>query len=166
MQHKLHDIDVRSGRMTSSPKYIVSACLAGETCRMDGKDKLIPKIKQLVESGQAIPVCPEVLGGLPTPRDPSEIRGGRVYSCAGKDVTKEFIAGAKAAMEICRAHHCTQAILKSKSPSCGYGIIHNGQFDGGLTEGNGIFAEMLLQAGIPIQTEIDFVSRLESQQDC
>lgn len=134
---------------------LVSACLAGEKCRMDGKDKLAPEIRRLVESGEAIPVCPEVLGGLPTPRSPSERRGDRVVNAAGEDVTEQFRRGAEEAFRICKENGCAMAILKSKSPSCGCGVIHNGRFDGGLIEGNGVFAQMLLDAGVPVMTEQD-----------
>ena len=136
--------------------YLVSACLAGEKCRMDGKDKLVTEIQQLVENGESIPVCPEVLGGLPTPRSPSERRGDRIVNAAGEDVTEQFRRGAEKALRICKENGCTMAILKSKSPSCGCGVIHNGQFDGGLIEGNGVFAQMLLDAGIKVMTEKDF----------
>ena len=136
--------------------YLVSACLAGEKCRMDGKDKLVPEIRQLVEDGKAVAVCPEVLGGLPTPRSPSERRGDRVVNAAGEDVTEQFRRGAEEAFRICKENGCTVAILKSKSPSCGCGVIHNGQFDGGLIEGNGVFAQMLLDAGIKVMTEKGF----------
>ena len=133
--------------------YLVSACLAGEKCRMDGKDKLVTEIQQFVENGEAVAVCPEVLGGLPTPRSPSEKRGDRVVNAAGEDVTEQFRRGAEEAMRICKENGCTMAILKSKSPSCGCGVIHNGQFDGGLVEGNGVFAQILLDAGIKVMTE-------------
>lgn len=99
---------------------------------------------------------PEVLGGLPTPRSPSEKRGDRVVNAAGEDVTEQFRRGAEEALRICRENACTMAILKSKSPSCGCGVIHNGQFNGGLTEGNGVLAQMLLDAGIPVVTEKEF----------
>ena len=133
--------------------YLVSACLAGEKCRMDGKDKLVTEIQQFVENGEAVAVCPEVLGGIPTPRSPSEKRGDRVVNAAGEDVTEQFRRGAEEAMRICKENGCTMAILKSKSPSCGCGVIHNGQFDGGLVEGNGVFAQILLDAGIKVMTE-------------
>lgn len=124
---------------------------------MDGKSKLVPEIKRLVEDGKAIPVCPEVLGGLPTPRCPSERKGGRVINSAGEDVTDAFVKGAKEALRICKEHGCSCAVMKSKSPSCGLGVIHNGLFDGGLTEGNGVFVDMLLQEGIPVVTEKDYL---------
>ena len=135
---------------------LISACLAGKKCRMDGKDKLVPEIRRLVENGEAVAVCPEVLGGLPTPRSPSERRGDRIVNAAGEDVTEQFRRGAEKALRICKENGCTMAILKSKSPSCGCGVIHNGQFDGGLIEGNGVFAQMLLDAGIKVMTEKDF----------
>lgn len=135
---------------------LVSACLAGEKCRMDGKAKLVPEIRRLVEDGEAVAVCPEVLGGLPTPRSPSERRGDRVINAEGEDVTEQFRCGAEKAYRICMDKGCTSAILKSKSPSCGCGLIHNGQFDGGLTEGNGVFAQMLINAGIAVILETDF----------
>ena len=135
---------------------LVSACLAGEKCRMNGKDKLAPGIRKLVEDGDAVAVCPEVLGGLPTPRSPSERHGDRVVNAAGEDVTEQFRRGAEEALRICKENGCTMAILKSKSPSCGCGVNHNGQFDGGLVEGNGVFAQMLLDARIKVMTEKDF----------
>lgn len=138
---------------------LVSACLAGVNCRMDGGNKLVPEIKALVEEGKAIPVCPEVLGGLPTPREPSEQRNGRVYSRSGKEVTAEFVRGAEEALRICRESRCTCAILKARSPSCGCGLIHNGAFDGGLVPGNGVFAQMLLDAGIPVMTEAEYPAK-------
>ena len=136
---------------------LVSECLAGVPCRMDGKAKLIPEIKKLVDEGKAIAVCPEVLGGLPTPRDPSEIQNGRVISKSGIDVTEPFIKGAKESLRICLEKGCPLAILKSKSPSCGYGYIHDGTFGEGLVPGNGVFAQMLIDAGIRIITEQDYV---------
>ena len=97
---------------------VVSKCLAGEPCRYDGGDNLVPEVRALVERGEAIAVCPEVLGGLPTPRTPSEIQtDGRVRSKQGEDVTEAFLRGAERAMEICRENGCTAAILKARSPS-------------------------------------------------
>lgn len=139
---------------------LVSECLAGVPCRMDGKSKLVPAIRALVDAGEAVTVCPEVLGALPTPRRPSEIRCGRVVNDAGEDVTEAFRLGAERAMEICRAHGCTLAITKARSPSCGRGVIHNGKFDGGLTEGNGIFVQKLLDAGIRVMTDEEYLAAL------
>lgn len=135
---------------------IVSACLAGIPCRMDGKAKTVPGIRKLVDEGKAVPVCPEVLGGLPTPWEPSEIRDGRVYSRSGRDVTETFVKGAQESLRICRENGCTSAILKSKSPSCGYGLVHDGTFEDGLVPGSGIFARMLVDEGIEIMTEEEY----------
>ena len=139
--------------------YLVSKCLAGFPCRYDGKDNLVPEIRALVEAGKAVAVCPEVLGGLPTPRAPSEIQpDGRVLSKRGEDVTEQFFRGAERAMAICRAHGCTGAILKARSPSCGKGMIYDGSFTGKRVSGSGVFAQMLLDAGIPVRTEEEFTA--------
>ena len=117
----------------------------------------MPEIRALVERGEAIAVCPEVLGGLPTPRTPSEIQtDGRVRSKQGEDVTEAFLRGAERAMEICRENGCTAAILKARSPSCGKGVIYDGSFTGTRVAGNGVFAQMLLDAGIPVVTEEEY----------
>ena len=137
---------------------LVSKCLLGVPCRMDGQSKLVPEILKLYEEGKAVPVCPEVLGGLPTPREPAEkLPDGRVINRLGEDVTEQFQKGAEEALRTCLQTGCTSAILKSKSPSCGFGLIHNGKFDGGLVDGNGIFADLLLAAGIPVMTEEGYI---------
>lgn len=144
--------------------YLVSKCLAGFPCRYDGKDNLVQEIRALVEAGKAVAVCPEVLGGLPTPRTPCEIQPDRrVLSKRGEDVTEAFVRGAGRAMTICREHGCTGAILKARSPSCGRGLIYDGSFTGTRVAGNGVFAQMLLDAGIPVMTEDDY--RKESAKD-
>ncbi|MBO4914047.1 MAG: DUF523 domain-containing protein [Oscillospiraceae bacterium] len=139
---------------------IVSKCLAGIPCRYDGKDNLVPEIKALVERGEAVAVCPEVLGGLPTPRTPSELQpDGRVLNKQGEDVTAQFVSGAERALEICREHGCAGAILKARSPSCGKGVIYDGSFAGKRVPGNGVFAQMLLDAGIPVMTEEEHLQK-------
>ena len=141
---------------------LVSMCLAGIPCRMDGKAKLVPEIKALLERNEAIAVCPEVLGGLPTPRIPSEIQpDGRVRNQQGDDVTAQFVRGAEQAMTICRTHGCTGAILKARSPSCGKGCIYDGSFTGTRVPGNGVFAKKLLDAGIPVMTEEEYLTKEE-----
>ena len=132
---------------------MVSACLAGLHCRYDGRTNHKPEVAELVASGLAVPVCPEELGGLPTPRDPSERRGDAVVSCAGRDVTAEFAAGAEAALYIAEEYGCSAAILKARSPSCGCGRIYDGTFTRTLVEGNGLFAELLLKKGFEVFTE-------------
>ena len=139
---------------------LVSKCLAGFNCRYDGGNNLVPEIRQLLEDGLAVTACPEQLGGLPTPRIPSERIGGRVVNREGADVTAEFAAGAEAALRIARENGCRTAILKSRSPSCGKGCIYNGQFTGELVPGNGVTTDLLLHHGIEVLTEEEYLTRL------
>ena len=132
---------------------LVSACLLGEPCRYDGKSKPCERVITLKNTYNLIPICPEVMGGLPTPRTPSEICGERVLMKDGRDVTENYNRGAQKALEIARENACTVAILKEKSPSCGSGLIHNGSFDGGLVEGDGITTQLLKQNGIRVLGE-------------
>ena len=132
---------------------LVSACLLGESCRYDGKSKPCASVIALKDTYNLIPICPEVMGGLPTPRTPSEICGERVLMNDGRDVTENYNRGAQKALEIARENACTVAILKEKSPSCGSGLIHNGLFDGGLVEGDGITAKLLKSEGIRVLGE-------------
>ncbi len=132
---------------------IVSACLTGVNCRYDGKNNKIEEVCRLVRLKKALPVCPEQLGGLPTPRLPSEISGGRVFNKNGDDVTKAFQKGAEEALKICLMAGCKKAILKSRSPSCGFGMIYDGGFNKKLLPGNGVFAALLENAGIKIITD-------------
>ncbi len=134
----------------------VSACLAGIPCRMDGKAKPVPEIQKLVEEGKAVAVCPEVLGGLPIPRVPSERCGDHVVNRNGEDVTEPFVIGAKRAFEIVRQVRAEAVILKARSPSCGPGKIYDGTFTGKLTDGDGVFAELVGRAGIPVYTEENY----------
>lgn len=132
---------------------LVSACLLGQACRYDGKSKPCPAVIALGDRYNLIPICPEVMGGLPTPRTPSEICGERVLMKDGKDVTANYQSGAKKALAIARENACTVAILKEKSPSCGSGLIHNGLFDGGLVPGDGIATQVLKKEGIRVLGE-------------
>ena len=141
---------------------LISKCLAGYCCRYDGKSNLVPEIKKLVEGGLAVAVCPEQLGGLPTPRVPSERIGSAVISKIGTDVTAEFAAGADAALKIARENKCQTAILKARSPSCGKGKIYNGRFTGDLIAGNGVTADLLLRNGIFVMTEEEYLHKLRA----
>ena len=132
---------------------LVSACLLGEPCRYDGKSKPCERVIALKGTYNLIPICPEVMGGLPTPRTPSEICGERVLMKDGRDVTENYNRGAQKALESARENACTVAILKEKSPSCGSGLIHNGLFDGGLVKGDGITTQLLKQNGIRVLGE-------------
>lgn len=135
---------------------LVSACLAGKNCKYSGGNNQVDDIRRLYEEGKAVLVCPEQLGGLPTPRACAEITGGRVMNTEGRDVTAEYELGAQKALEICREHHCTMAILKAKSPSCGCNGIYDGTFSHTVVEGKGVFASLLEQEGIECIDEIMF----------
>jgi uncharacterized protein YbbK (DUF523 family) len=139
---------------------VVSACLAGEKCRYDGNSCLFPQVRELVRSGKAVPVCPEVLGGLPVPRERCELRRdpdgkARIVSERGRDFTAEYAAGAQAALSIAQAAGATTAVLKSLSPSCGHGEIYDGSFTGRRTAGHGMAAELLSRHGIRVYTEAE-----------
>jgi uncharacterized protein YbbK (DUF523 family) len=132
---------------------IVSACLAGVGCRYDGAAKPCKVVIRLVAEGQAIPLCPEQLGGLSTPRQPAEIIDSQVIRKDGVDVTAEFTRGALEALKLARLVGAKTAVLKSRSPSCGSGKIYDGSFTGRLVDGSGLFAELCKQAGIEVKTE-------------
>jgi uncharacterized protein YbbK (DUF523 family) len=137
-------------------KILISACMLGISCRYDGKSKLSVNADELIalnEKYQLVPFCPEIYGGLPTPRVPSERLGEEVYMKNGKRVTDNFKKGAYEALELCRKLGIKKAILKAKSPSCGKGEIYDGSFSGSLKEGNGVCAELLLNNGISVYTE-------------
>ncbi|MCB9061768.1 MAG: DUF523 domain-containing protein [Halobacteriovoraceae bacterium] len=136
-------------------KYIVSSCLCGINCRYDGQNKLSGKVKKLVDDGLAIAVCPEELGGLQTPRPPSENRQGRYFTIDGEDVTEQFQKGAQLAALIAKENICDTAILKSKSPMCGMDKVYDGNFSGSLVDGDGEFVKELKKLGITIVTEED-----------
>lgn len=142
-------------------KLLVSACLLGVCCRYDGKSKLQPGMEALAEKFALIPVCPEQLGGMPTPRIPSERVGDRVMNREGADVTHHFVKGAEEALRIGRLLHCDGALLKERSPSCGSGTIYDGSFSGGLKPGDGVFAELLKAHGIQVYGEGDIPSLLD-----
>ncbi len=131
-------------------KILISRCLLGEPCRYDGKSCPFLDAVKLKEKYELVPVCPEVLGGLKTPRDPAERVGGKVLTKAGKDVTKEYMLGAERALEIAKENDCTIAILKEKSPSCGCGKIYDGTHTKTLTNGDGVTAELLKKNGIKV----------------
>ena len=127
---------------------IVSACLAGFPCRYDGKARPCAQVVELVRAGKAIPVCPEQLGGLPTPRTSCEIREGRVVDAEGYDRTEVFRRGARAVLQIAQTYGATEALLQSRSPSCGSGWIYDGSFTKTLTAGDGVTARLLKENGI------------------
>lgn len=136
--------------------YLVSACLAGVNCKYSGGNNIDEDIVKLVEEGRAVLVCPEQLGGLSTPRLPSEIveedDERKVISKDGEDVTEAFVKGAEETLKIAKMMNIKKAILKSRSPSCGYGKIYDGTFSSTLRDGNGFTADLLEKNGIKITT--------------
>ena len=134
-------------------EFAVSACLCGFPCRYDGKSKPDEKIKALYEEGRALPVCPEKLGGLTTPRTPCEIIDGRVISSDGEDRTNEYLLGSQRVLELCKKHGIKKAILKQNSPSCGSTHIYDGTFSGTLIEGEGCLTALLRKNGIEVTGE-------------
>lgn len=138
-------------------KVAISACLLGEPCRYDGEAKPCQRVIAFAAKHEVLPICPEVAGGLPTPRTPSEIvreNGNvRVMSKNGKDVTAAFETGSQETLRAMRDFGCELAVLKTKSPSCGTGIVYDGSFTGTLCEGWGVAAELIRNAGIPVESE-------------
>ena len=140
---------------------LISACLYGEKCRYDGGDNLISRLDEIKKYCNLIPVCPEVLGGLETPRNPSEIVGEKVVSNIGKDVTNEYKKGAEIALETALENDCKIALMKAKSPSCGVGKIYDGTFSRKLTDGDGITVRLLKENGIKVFDETQIKELLE-----
>lgn len=134
-------------------KILVSACLLGTPCRYDGKSVPCDRVINLKERFELIPFCPEVAGGLKTPRTAAERQGDSVVTSSGCDVTKEYKSGAEQALQIAKENGCTVAILKEKSPSCGKGKIYDGTFRKVLADGNGVTAQLLLEHGITVVGE-------------
>ena len=134
-------------------KILVSACLYGNICRYKGDSCYNEKIAELGKTNVLIPVCPEQLGGLPTPRHPAESVGDKIISDIGTDVTEEYVNGAKLALEIAKTNNVDLCVMKAKSPSCGKGVIYDGTFSGGKKEGNGVTTDILLAEGFKVITE-------------
>ena len=139
--------------MKRRPRVLVSACLLGVPCRYDGQSKSFPGAIALTERFETIPVCPEQLGGLPTPRTPAERQGERVIAADGTDVTAQFRRGAEQACRLARLYGAKLAVLKSRSPSCGHGEIYDGSFSGRRVPGRGVAAEALEVLGVRVITE-------------
>ena len=146
---------------------LVSACLAGKNCTHRGKNDLRRRIAWAVREGAAIPVCPEELGGLGTPREAAEIVGGsgedvfrgraKVFTRSRRDVTDMYIAGARRTLEIAKERGLTRAVMKALSPSCGCGYIYDGTFTKRRVCSNGVTAALLIENGISVCTEEEFL---------
>ena len=131
----------------------VSACLLGENCKYSGGNNRNEAVISFLNDKEYLAVCPERAGGLPSPRPPAEIRDGRVIDKEGKDVTAEFLLGAKKTVAVAKKHHPELCILKANSPSCGCGEIYDGTFSGRKISGNGKTTELLLKNGFSVITE-------------
>ena len=134
---------------------ICSACLLGIKCRYDGRAKPNKKVVALAKKETLIPVCPEQLGGLSTPRVPSQQKGQKVYASTGKDVTENFRRGAQETLKIAKLYGAKVAILKQRSPSCGCGQIYGGSFGEKLIKGDGVTTALLKKNGIGVISEDD-----------
>ena len=135
---------------------LISACLLGCSCRYDGRSKPLPTLDALFAAGHTlIPFCPEIFGGLPTPRPPAERKGESVINTEGQDVTDAYVRGAAQALELVRLFRCDAALLKARSPSCGRDTIYDGTFSGTTIPGHGVTAALLLEHDIPVFTEAE-----------
>ncbi|MBE6635581.1 MAG: DUF523 domain-containing protein [Ruminococcaceae bacterium] len=145
-------------------KLLVSACLLGVASRYDGKSKKVlseNEMARLAEKYDIVPFCPEIYGGLPTPRVPSERRDGGVYMKNGECVTENYNKGAAEALHICRLLGIGRALLKERSPACGKDRIYDGSFSGVLVPGAGVAAELLMKNGISVYGESDIAELLK-----
>lgn len=134
-------------------KILVSACFVHEGYKYSGGANINQKIIELAEKYEFVLICPEVFGGLNTPRPASEIVGDKVMNIVGEDVTSNFNKGAKKALELALLHNCKKAILKAHSPSCGKGEIYDGTFSHTIVDGDGVAAKLLMENGITVYTE-------------
>lgn len=153
--------------MARRPRVLISTCLLGIPCRYDGQSKACADVAALMQLAELVPVCPEQLGGLPTPRLPSERRGDAVVARDGRDVTEAFRLGAACACRLAERFQARYAVLKARSPSCGSGEIYDGSFSGRRVPGSGVAAEALEAMGVAVYSEhrmnelIDILEREE-----
>lgn len=138
-------------------KYLISSCLMGENCKYSGGNNLSQALVDFMKNKDYICVCPEVLGGLPTPRACAEIKDGRVINTDHEDVTEAFMKGAGIALQIAQQEHIDLAILQPRSPSCGKGKRYSGNYDGTLIDGNGVFADLLEEHQITAMNVEEFL---------
>lgn len=131
-------------------KILVSGCLLGENCKYNGGNNFSEKVAEYIKGHEVISVCPECLGGLPTPRVPAEIVNGVVTNREGRNVDAEFRKGAEAALKIAKEERIDVAILQSRSPSCGVKQIYDGTFSKTIIDGQGVFAELMRKDGFQL----------------
>ena len=139
-------------------KIMVSACLLGENCKYNGGNNRNEELLRLISGHELIPVCPEVMGGLPVPRTPAEIVDGTVMNRAGKSVDREFWEGAQKVLMLAEKEKPERIILQSRSPSCGVNEIYDGTFSGRRIPGQGVFAEMAIKAGFEVIDVTDYLA--------
>lgn len=143
-------------------KVLISACLAGINCKFNGENNLLDSgiLDEISKRYHLLFVCPEVFGGLSTPREPAEMKGGLVVTKTAKDVSENFKFGAEICLKIAKLNGCKKAILKARSPSCGSGQIYDGSFTKKLIFGDGVAAKLLKENGILVFSE-DEIGRLD-----
>lgn len=139
---------------------LVSSCLLGINCKYSGGNNKNCDVISLSNNYNLIAICPEVMGGLPTPRVPSEIISGKVINKDGIDVTSEYNLGASMALELATKYKAKYAVLKSNSPSCGFGSIYDGTFTSTKIESNGVAADLLYKNGVVVLNENNFNNKL------
>lgn len=154
---------------------LVSACLLGVDCKYNGKNNKNKELLEFLKDKSYIPICPEQLGGLSTPRKPNEIIKGngldvlnnlaRVKNIDSEDLTFNFIRGAEETLKICKLFGCKEAILKARSPSCGSKYIYNGEFNGTIKEGIGVTAALLKEEGITVLSEENYEEFFSGNND-
>ena len=143
-------------------KVLISACLAGINCKFNGENNLLDSgiLDEISKKYHLLFICPEVFGGLSTPREPAEMKGGLVVTKTAKDVSENFKFGAEICLKIAKLNGCKKAILKARSPSCGSGQIYDGSFSKRLIFGDGVAAKLLKENGILVFSE-DEIGRLD-----
>lgn len=129
---------------------LISACLMGINCRYNGESEIVKELEELKNKYNLIPVCPEIYGGLKTPRNPAERVNDKVLTNNGEDVTEGYAKGAEEILKLAKFYDCKYAILKERSPSCGFGRIYDGTFSKTTIDGNGVTADLLAKNGVKI----------------
>lgn len=150
----------------SKPRILLSACLLGMNCRYNGTGGGLEEMEALMELAELIPVCPEIVGGLPTPRPPAERSGMRVITCNGNDVTAAYERGAQESLRLARLFDVKLALMKERSPSCGAGEIYDGSFTHTRVHGDGVTAALLKQNGVEVYGEsrvCELIDRLREE---
>lgn len=150
----------------SKPRILVSACLLGVNCRYNGTSGEVEALRELMELAELVPVCPEILGGLPTPRPPAERRNERVITCEGGDVTEAYAKGARESLHLAQLFGAKMALMKERSPSCGAGEIYDGTFTHTRIPGDGTASAMLKANAIEVYGETrihELIKRLKEE---